>query len=106
VRINHIGSGRELDDLRRVLSSTRLDALLIPKVDVPEQVFFVSRLIDLLADRETYVRVGATSVRHVSGTRWTLVVDARYSYDRCGLSDDEVARDECVCWWRSRVRER
>jgi citrate lyase subunit beta-like protein len=53
VRINHVESGLELDDLNFILNSKHLDAILIPKVHSSQQVYFVSRMIDLLAHHDT-----------------------------------------------------
>ena len=52
VRINHVGSGLEVEDLRAVLRSPRLEALVIPKVEHSHQVKFVATMIDTLVPPE------------------------------------------------------
>ena len=54
VRINSIGSGFEVDDLMAILPCPNLDAILIPKVDYPHHVHFVSRFIDMYALPERF----------------------------------------------------
>ncbi|CAG8506119.1 4895_t:CDS:10 [Ambispora leptoticha] len=53
VRINAVGSGLDLDDLNVVLRSTRLQAIVIPKVQTPKDIQFVSRMIDSVATDAT-----------------------------------------------------
>lgn len=53
VRINAVGSGFELDDLNIILRSSRLQAILIPKVQSAKEVQFVSRMIDTVAPEIT-----------------------------------------------------
>ncbi|KAF9432281.1 hypothetical protein BGZ76_011021 [Entomortierella beljakovae] len=49
VRINAIGSGLELDDLNVVLRSSRLQAIVIPKVQSAKDIQFVSQMVDSVA---------------------------------------------------------
>ncbi|KAG9285931.1 hypothetical protein G9A89_013356 [Geosiphon pyriformis] len=49
VRINAVGSGLDLDDLNVVLRSKHLQAIVIPKVQTPKDIQFVSRMIDSVA---------------------------------------------------------
>ncbi|KAF9418486.1 hypothetical protein BGZ94_009688 [Podila epigama] len=49
VRINAVGSGLEFDDLNVVLRSSRLQAIVIPKVQSAKDVQFVSRMVDSVA---------------------------------------------------------
>ncbi|RUS14534.1 hypothetical protein BC937DRAFT_93672 [Endogone sp. FLAS-F59071] len=49
VRINAVGSGLEYDDLNVVLHSTRLQAIVIPKVQSAHDIQFVVRMIDSVA---------------------------------------------------------
>ncbi|KAJ2745943.1 hypothetical protein GGI20_001758 [Coemansia sp. BCRC 34301] len=49
VRINAIGSGLERDDLNIILQSEKLDTIMIPKVETPRDIQYVSKLIDELA---------------------------------------------------------
>ncbi|KAI9179788.1 hypothetical protein H9P43_005118 [Blastocladiella emersonii ATCC 22665] len=49
VRINAIGTGLELDDLTVILRSSRLECIVIPKVQSAQDVAFVDRMIDSLA---------------------------------------------------------
>ncbi|PVV04710.1 hypothetical protein BB560_000778 [Smittium megazygosporum] len=53
VRINAIGSGLELDDLQVILQSKKLETILVPKVQTPTDIAFVSNMIDTLAPEET-----------------------------------------------------
>ncbi|CAG8537770.1 3574_t:CDS:10, partial [Ambispora gerdemannii] len=53
VRINAVGSGLDLDDLNVVLRSSRLQAIVIPKVQTPKDIQFVSRMIDSVATDTT-----------------------------------------------------
>ncbi|KAI9292102.1 beta subunit of citrate lyase [Neoconidiobolus thromboides FSU 785] len=47
VRINHVGSGFEHDDLDIILKSENLQAIVIPKVQSSHDISFVSHMIDL-----------------------------------------------------------
>ncbi|KAG9321719.1 hypothetical protein KVV02_006633 [Mortierella alpina] len=49
VRINAVGSGLEFDDLNVVLRSSRLQAIVIPKVQSAKDVQFVSQMVDSVA---------------------------------------------------------
>ncbi|ORZ41351.1 Pyruvate/Phosphoenolpyruvate kinase-like domain-containing protein [Catenaria anguillulae PL171] len=49
VRINAVGSGLEVDDLNVILHSTRLQCIVIPKVNTASDVQFVDRMIDSIA---------------------------------------------------------
>ncbi|KAI8823749.1 Pyruvate/Phosphoenolpyruvate kinase-like domain-containing protein [Fimicolochytrium jonesii] len=49
VRINAVGSGLEVDDLSVVLRSRHVGALVVPKVQSPKDLEFVSRMIDSIA---------------------------------------------------------
>ncbi|KAF9162064.1 hypothetical protein DFQ26_003887 [Actinomortierella ambigua] len=49
VRINAVGSGLEFDDLNVVLRSSRLQAIVIPKVQSAKDIQFVSRMVDSVA---------------------------------------------------------
>ncbi|KAJ3080701.1 citrate lyase beta subunit [Rhizoclosmatium globosum] len=52
VRINSIGSGFEHSDLVSLLKSPSLDSILIPKVNTPSDVQYVSNLIDTIGVRK------------------------------------------------------
>ncbi|KAJ2437329.1 hypothetical protein GGI03_009277, partial [Coemansia sp. RSA 2337] len=56
VRINSIGSGLEKDDLTVILQSAKLDVIMIPKVETPGDIHYVSGLVDELAP-ESSVRI-------------------------------------------------
>ncbi|KAI8357506.1 Pyruvate/Phosphoenolpyruvate kinase-like domain-containing protein [Mortierella sp. GBAus27b] len=49
VRINAVGSGLEFDDLSVVLRSSRLQAIVVPKVQSAKDVQFVSQMVDSVA---------------------------------------------------------
>ncbi|KAG0227372.1 hypothetical protein BGW41_003845 [Actinomortierella wolfii] len=49
VRINAVGSGLEFDDLNVVLRSSRLQAIVIPKVQSAKDIQFVSHMVDSVA---------------------------------------------------------
>ncbi|GJJ70701.1 citrate lyase subunit beta-like protein [Entomortierella parvispora] len=49
VRINAVGSGLEFDDLNVVLRSSRLQAIVIPKVQSAKDIQFVSQMVDSVA---------------------------------------------------------
>ncbi|PVU98062.1 hypothetical protein BB559_001802 [Furculomyces boomerangus] len=57
VRINSIGSGHEVEDLKLVLPSDKVEVLLIPKVESPSDIHFVCNLIDLYATEEGKKRI-------------------------------------------------
>ncbi|KAJ2504746.1 hypothetical protein IWW47_002379 [Coemansia sp. RSA 2052] len=57
VRINSIGSGLERDDLNVILQSEKLDAIMIPKVETPGDIQYVSKLIDELALPSRDIRI-------------------------------------------------
>ncbi|PWA01156.1 hypothetical protein BB558_002733 [Smittium angustum] len=57
VRINSVGSGYELEDLKVVLQSKKLEAMLIPMVEHASHIQFVSQMIDLLAPEELKNRI-------------------------------------------------
>ncbi|KAJ1823086.1 hypothetical protein LPJ56_000421 [Coemansia sp. RSA 2599] len=46
VRINGVGSGMEHKDLSAVLKSARLDVIMVPKVEQPEDIHMVARMIE------------------------------------------------------------
>jgi citrate lyase subunit beta-like protein len=45
VRINSVGSGFALDDLTEILKGKHLDALVVPKVDAPSDLHFVTDVL-------------------------------------------------------------
>ncbi|OMJ25287.1 Citrate lyase subunit beta [Smittium culicis] len=57
VRINSIGSGYELDDLYTVLKSDKVSVLLIPKVESPSDLHFVTNIIDTVASESVKSRI-------------------------------------------------
>ncbi|OMJ26993.1 Citrate lyase subunit beta-like protein, mitochondrial [Smittium culicis] len=57
VRINSIGSGYELDDLYAVLKSDKVSVLLIPKVESPSDLHFVTNVINTVASEAVRSRV-------------------------------------------------
>ncbi|KAI9353244.1 Pyruvate/Phosphoenolpyruvate kinase-like domain-containing protein [Zopfochytrium polystomum] len=60
VRMNAVGSGLEHDDLAAILCSPHLDAILIPKVQSPDDVAFVSRAIDARGSGKGSVKIMAS----------------------------------------------
>ncbi|PVZ96881.1 hypothetical protein BB558_007190 [Smittium angustum] len=57
VRVNSIGSGHEVEDLKVVLQSDKVEVLLIPKVESPSDIHFVCNMIDLYATEEGKKRI-------------------------------------------------
>ncbi|TPX57708.1 hypothetical protein PhCBS80983_g03619 [Powellomyces hirtus] len=57
VRINAVGSGLEIDDLSVVLRSKYVDALVVPKVQSPKELEFVSRMIDSIAPESSRANI-------------------------------------------------
>ncbi|PWA00695.1 hypothetical protein BB558_000135 [Smittium angustum] len=57
VRINSIGSGHEVEDLKVVLQSDKVQVMLIPKVESPSDIHFVCNMIDLYATEEGKKRI-------------------------------------------------
>lgn len=49
VRINAIGTGMEIDDLNVILRSSKLQCIVIPKVQSPKDIEFVSQMIESAA---------------------------------------------------------
>jgi len=59
VRINSVGSGFALDDLNEVLKGKNLDCLVVPKVDAPSDLHFVTDVLkQMLPERHA---VGSTN---------------------------------------------
>ncbi|KAF8975238.1 hypothetical protein BGZ46_009306, partial [Entomortierella lignicola] len=57
VRINAVGSGLEFDDLNVVLRSSRLQAIVIPKVQSAKDIQFVCQMVDSVAPSITRANV-------------------------------------------------
>ncbi|KAJ1921739.1 hypothetical protein H4219_000472 [Mycoemilia scoparia] len=58
VRMNALGSGFEMDDLNVILQSKKLNTVIVPKVEHPNTVSFVSRMIDNVASSENRNKIG------------------------------------------------
>ncbi|KAJ2811596.1 hypothetical protein H4S07_001961 [Coemansia furcata] len=78
VRINAIGSGLEKDDLTVVLQAARLDVIMIPKVETPGDIHYVSELVKELAP-ESNVRIiaGIETARGIVNIRDIAQADRR-----------------------------
>ncbi|KAI8809204.1 Pyruvate/Phosphoenolpyruvate kinase-like domain-containing protein [Cladochytrium replicatum] len=52
VRINAVGSGLETEDLKAVLRSSKLESIMVPKVQSADDIHFVTKMIEKYAPAE------------------------------------------------------
>ncbi|KAJ3213415.1 hypothetical protein HK099_007405 [Clydaea vesicula] len=78
VRINSIGSGLEEDDLKTILKSKNLEAIVIPKVNTSSDILYVSTMIDKIGlNKDIKILVSVESALGLINLKEIIKADKR-----------------------------